>query len=1264
MIKCLLKIYNWLGRRKWVLYSSLILVVALCVTIATQIKLEENIYSFFGEDELAFKNLKFKDKIVVEVTGTNPDSLVMTADAFTEKIVALQQNGMIGEVVSTIDESQFFQAADYIYSFLPIFIDDDYYQHIDTLISDTAIAASIDNSLNMILSPGGMVMKDFIVRDPLNIGTPILSNFQRFNSNDDYEIYSSHLFNKDYSSLYIFITPIFDMGNTGDNEELVTLLENVADEVSTTEADITCFGGHIIAVHNARQVKKDTILTLVIAFLIIIVVIFFAFKNKWSIPLIIIPPIFGALFALALIVIIKGSVSAIAIGLGSIVLGVALSYSIHVIAHANHICSTEKIITDLAYPLTVGCITTIGAFVALLFTSSQLLRDLGLFAALSLVGTTIFCLIYVPHFIKPAGDNTNRFLNFIERCNAYDYEDNKCIIAVVTLLTVVCLFFYNDVQFDSDLNSINYVPDKIKVAEEKMQKSFAKEANKIYLISSVSDNEWSGFVRLNEVCDSLTDDSRKLLDNFVSLNGLVIPYDIQRQRIEKWNNYWTKEKIEATISKINNYARLNGFSENAFQSFFQILTAEYDVCEYNDSVMASVPIISDRISQEGDNLYLVSSIEVNDKDKEHLYSIIKDVQGVTIVDRAYFSSKMIEDISDDFNLILWISSLLVFVTLLVIYGRLEVALLTFLPMCVSWVIILGLMSIFGIKFNIVNIILATLIFGIGDDFSIFIMDGLQQEYRSGTKILGMHKTAIFFSAFTTIVGIGVLILAKHPAMRSIAILSMIGICVVVVVAYTIQPFLFRLLVVNPAGKGNFPITIKSFLCSIIPFFIFFIGCIIGQILILILTLLPIKREKKQLIIHSFIQLVAKVVLGSAFHVKFDKRNYTQDILSKPAIIVANHKSFIDVLLLMTFSPKIVFVTSDWVWKSPLFGFVLKYAGYLSANEGYENIDSELVSVVERGYSIAIFPEGTRSFDEQILRFHKGAFYLSEKLRLDVLPVVIYGAGAVLSKQQNLYLKPGVVCYEFLPRISFDDKSFGDTYQQRCKAVRKLIVDKYTELHDEFTTPDAKYYREKLLYNYIYKGRDAELFIRRQLFEKEYFTVANKLVPFNGIISVINCGDGSLALMLSMMSKHRTIYAYDADKDNIDFANHCFAKSDKLSYFCTTNAMLEFYPSDCFIISNYEMYTKFEIETLLANCAKSLNNGGSIIVLLDRKGIQKQMCVSQIHNVIDAACVIDLKISTCTWHGEVCKYNESDISELESNIKVDKRHRYNYLILNR
>ena len=67
------------------------------------------------------------------------------------------------------------------------------------------------------------------------------------------------------------------------------------------------------------------------------------------------------------------------------------------------------------------------------------------------------------------------------------------------------------------------------------------------------------------------------------------------------------------------------------------------------------------------------------------------------------------------------------------YGRIELTLMSLLPMGISWVIILGLMAMFGVEFNIVTIILSTFIFGIGDDFSIFIMDGLLSEYKTGRK---------------------------------------------------------------------------------------------------------------------------------------------------------------------------------------------------------------------------------------------------------------------------------------------------------------------------------------------------------------------------------------------------------------------------------------------------------------------------------------------------------------------------------------------------
>ena len=52
-------------------------------------------------------------------------------------------------------------------------------------------------------------------------------------------------------------------------------------------------------------------------------------------------------------------------------MGIALSYSIHILCHANHCHDPRQIIRDLAYPLTIGSITTIGAFAGLLFTDSQ-----------------------------------------------------------------------------------------------------------------------------------------------------------------------------------------------------------------------------------------------------------------------------------------------------------------------------------------------------------------------------------------------------------------------------------------------------------------------------------------------------------------------------------------------------------------------------------------------------------------------------------------------------------------------------------------------------------------------------------------------------------------------------------------------------------------------------------------------------------------------------------------------------------------------------
>ena len=64
----------------------------------------------------------------------------------------------------------------------------------------------------------------------------------------------------------------------------------------------------------------------------------------------------------------------------------------------------------------------------------------------------------------------------------------------------------------------------------------------------------------------------------------------------------------------------------------------------------------------------------------------------------------------------------------------------------------------------------------------------------------------------------------------------------------------------------------------------------------------------------------------------------------------------------------------------------------------------------------IFPEGTRSADCSILRFHRGAFYLAEQLQIDIIPVMIHGVGHVLPKQEFM-LRKGEIRIQVMPRIS-------------------------------------------------------------------------------------------------------------------------------------------------------------------------------------------------------------------------------------------------------
>ena len=1212
MTQFFIGLYDYFERHKILFYLSLISCVLLMGFFALQVRFEENITQFFPDTKdsqntiKVFDNLKIKDKIIIMLSSADtchqvePDSLIEAAGQLQQTLTEKAGGTLIKGIFAQVDQSLIGGATDFVYEHLPLFLTDTDYQRFDSLLTEKGIQAIMQKNYTNLLSPAGIALRSYILRDPLGLGSEALKHLQDFQLEANYEIYDEHIFSKDGSTLLMFITPVFSTGSTGKNDELIKILEeelqHVQGESPTIRAEY--FGGPSVGVYNARQIKKDTILTSSLALLIIIVFISLVFKRKRSIPLIITPVLFGGLFALFLIFFIKGSISAIAVGAGSAVMGIALSYSIHMLAHQNHVSTVQQLIKEIAYPLTVGSFTTIGAFMGLIFTSSDLLRDFGLFASLALVGTTLFCLIYLPHFLKGQADvKQGCILRIIEKINAYSYEKNKWLVGGILLITVICLFTSQKVGFNNDMMSLNYEPQHLKQSEEKLMQLFDNGEKTVLFVSVGKDMNQATeiYATTNQKLSALKDQG--LIKDYASASQFLISPQEQQLRLKKWKDYWTDEKQQQIREQLETAAAEYRFRPGSFDPFYQWLNqpfGEYHYTAQEDDL--SGKLLNEWQTSADSITMLISQIRISDQNKETVYQNFSKTQDVVIFDRSYFANKWVSAINDDFYLILYISSFLIFFALWFSYGRIELTLMSFLPMLVSWVIILGLMGILGIEFNIINIILSTFIFGIGDDFSIFIMDGLQNKYRTGQKVLNSHKTAIFFSAFTTVVGMGALVFAKHPALQSISLISILGMIAVVLVAYTIQPLIFRFFIAGPASKGLPPYTLIGLIRTVLLFLLFFIGCIFLRVLIAVLYLVPVRKSSKQRLVCRLIQITCKGILLLATAVKKEHINKANERFQHPAIIIANHQSFIDILVLLSLSSKILMVTNHWVWHSPFFGAIIRYVDFYYIGEGYEQYMERMRKKVKEGYSIAIFPEGTRTYNGKMKRFHKGAFYLAETLQLDILPILLYGNNKIIAKAQPFNIRKGIIYTEILPRIPADDLSFGTTYQERTKRISAYMKEGYARICREKNTTDNPAFYEALIQNYIYKGPVVEWYIRIKVKMERNYRLFNRLIPVQGQITDIGCGFGPLCYMLSLLSEDREILGIDYDEDKIALAQHGWLRNEHLQ-FRHGNALEYPLPeSDVFILNDMLHYMSYEHQrTLLLKCADRLRSQGMIII---------------------------------------------------------------------
>jgi 1-acyl-sn-glycerol-3-phosphate acyltransferase len=662
---------------------------------------------------------------------------------------------------------------------------------------------------------------------------------------------------------------------------------------------------------------------------------------------------------------------------------VSINYSLHFLVHYKHCGSAEQSIKDLASPMVVGNITTVGAFMSLMFVSASALRDFGLFASLALVGTILFVLIFMPHFVPQESSKSSHYPVFFDRISGVRIDKNKWVILGIAIMTIIFIFFSKHLTFESDLNKISYMTSEQKKAFNELSNFTNLSHKSIIHVSEGSDLNESlrNYETAKVKIDSLL--SVKAIYSVSGVGDMIMSDYQQKQKIDRWKKFWKNNK-QIVHETIDNESIKIGFRKNSFDSFLNSIDKTYTVLK-TDELFQGSSFISPFVIIKPDRTIIITVLYVNPEEEMAVKKILGTQPGTYVFDRLSATKATLGVLSNDFNFVLWVSALLVLVFLTISFGRIELSLLTFIPMIIGWIWILGLMAIFNVKFNIVNIILATFIFGLCDDYSIFIMEGSVQEHSYNRKILNSYKLAVILSALTMFIGIGTLIISRHPAMKSLGQVTVIGMVSVVVISYTILPFLYRWLNYKRGEKRTMPVTARNIINSVYSFTAFLIGNLFHSMLGFLLFKISRPTDRKKLFFHKSLAFTAGFVVKRLPNVKSRIINRPGEDFMKPSVIICNHQSHIDLMLIMMLSPRIVILTNEWVWNSPFYGSIVKYADFYPVIEGIEGSIEHLSTLTEKGYSIMIFPEGTRSVDCSINRFHRGAFFLAEKLKLDILP---------------------------------------------------------------------------------------------------------------------------------------------------------------------------------------------------------------------------------------------------------------------------------------
>lgn len=753
-----------LQHKKWVLGFVLLVTVAAGVGLSF-VRYEGNIDIMLPPDKEISRSMNFlrdsslSDKIIISLSltdsGKNKKDLFLAVD----QLASTLQPPFFTRVISgfsIVDVMEEFSLLRYA----PQILGEQDLASIDGQINKTTVDQKMRAIYRQSLRPESIFMTSLSRTDPLGIKVLLLDKLRALPASMGYDvaIEDGHFISRDGRHAMLIIQTTVPMMDSQRSKELIAALQEQLKRLpGSISADVIC--GHLHTVSNEQVIKRDIMVASVIASIAFLILFTIVFRDARAIFVFIIPLI-AVVWAIIITTAVEGRLSYLVIGFGTAIAGISIDYGLLVYIAMKRGADASQTM-KLAKLVIIDAVTTMFSFFVLYFSLIRGYHQLALFSILCVFICLVFSLFVLPLLLSWKKYSLVSDPTIGDRLQKFRWPA-KLSVGIWAVLTIAALVLSFSVRFDSDVKKLDGSGPEVLQAEQRFHDVWGGKTNQaIFVVTGTS------YEAAMETNDLIFREATKAIgpQNISSLALFWSSEKLRKENSDRWDRFW-KQGREGKLKKlIRETSSPYGFSERAFSPFFDGLHAHaIDVASPNGLIAR----LQERFVANKQGEYRIMSFFPDEQRYvDSLAAIARKTPGTFIVSGRVLSASISDFTAKEMKLLAPLAILFNVVLAWLFFRNWKETFIALVPVITGVIWLGGIMSLFGMPLNVVNIVAAIVTTGVIVDYGLGITYDYRYNLRIGTVI------AVTLSAGSNVIGSGALLFARHPALHSTGVAMVI-----------------------------------------------------------------------------------------------------------------------------------------------------------------------------------------------------------------------------------------------------------------------------------------------------------------------------------------------------------------------------------------------------------------------------------------------------------------------------------------------------------